>query len=516
MRNLIILLLISGCIRTYIAVPESDRSVEEALKHYKEGDYQSALDLIRSYLNRYPSAYNRDDALKIGAVCAYELGDFGLAIRYSKEIIRRFPHSEHHSHAQLIYGLAKVSLGNGEEGVIALIQVIQRSGNEKERQKAMGMVDSLLPHLSIPSLQKIHRQNVGLPIDEWILFHLARKEVEEKRYDEAKRHLTRYLELFPSGEHSDSIETLLRIAGMGGSTGKIGLLIPLTGRFKDYGGDAQEGFFSEFGDTHRVIIGDTSSDPIEAFLQAKQMVRRKVDLIVGPIFAVEALPVAGLVSGHAIPLILPTESDPRFSRLPEEVISLSNEMITDTRLIAEFAMKGLGLKRLAVLHPQTPQGEFLTRIFTNEVLQRDGEIVTVVPFPPDSLTLKWELLEIKRHRPDGIFLPVDPKQLVMICTQLKYHELLNLKILTVGTAVTDLVIRLGEEYVEGIYFARPVEEPKDTSFVRAKFAQAARIVKTSLATARDRKELLQTLRSLVQFEEGIFTIRNGEIKPVEG
>ena len=507
--------LLLACIRPYITVPESDRSVEDAINYYKEGDYQGALSLVRDYLNRYPSAYNRDDALKIAAVCSYELKDYGLAIRYTREIIRRFPYSEHISHAHLIYGLAKINLGRNEEGVASLIKVIQKSSNEKERQEAMTKVDSLLPLLPVTSLQKIHHQNVGLPIDEWVLFHLGKKEIEENRYDQACKDLSRYLELFPTGLHADSVRSLLRVAGMGGSTGRIGLLIPLTGQFSDYGADAQDGFLSEFPDTEKIFIADTKSDPIEALIKARKMVDAKVDIIVGPIFAVEALPVAGLIFDAGIPLILPTESDPRFSRLPEGVISLSNETIQDTKEIARFAIEKLNLKRFAILYPQTDPGRFLAQIFKKEIMARAGEIVIEASFHPDSLTLKWELLAIKRKKPEAIFLPVDPEQLVMACTQIKYYELLNTKVLTIGTTVTDDVLRLGEEYVNGVYFARPEEVIERGNFVRDRFARAAKIVWEVLRQVKNRSELIGAIRGFAQFEDKIFVVKNGEIKPVE-
>lgn len=521
--SLILILVALACQRGYIVVPESDRSIKDALDYYNQGDFRSALDLIRNYLNRYPSSFERDDALYLGAACAFKLEEFRLASRYTKEIIRRYPHSDHATKAHLIFGLSRIRLGSLEEGTSSLIDVIETSSDDKERQEASNKIDSILPLLSIPSLRKIHRQHIGQPVDEWILFQLAKKEVEEKRYDQAREDLDRYLDLFPTGEHADEARSLLRFAGMGGSTGRVGLLIPLTGQFKEYGSDAQTSFLRVFADTDKVMIGDTRSDPIEALINAQKMIEEKVDLIVGPIFGVEALPIAGLAITAGIPLILPTESDPRFSRLPEGIVSLSNETIRDADAIAQFAIRSLSLKRPAILYPKTKRGEFLASVFKDRFEKMGGKIVAAVPFDPDSLTMKWELLGIKRKRPDGIFLPVDPKLLVMICTQIKYHELIRVKILTVGTAVNDDVIRLGEEYVEGIYFARPVEEgvsspfaEKDPGFVSEKFGLAARIVKASLAKATDREDLIKRIRSFTKFEEKVFTIKNGMIKPVEG
>jgi branched-chain amino acid transport system substrate-binding protein len=78
-------------------------------------------------------------------------------------------------------------------------------------------------------------------------------------------------------------------------------------------------------------------------------------------------------------------------------------------------------------------------------------MVAIEGYQPETTDFKNQIMAVKAWAPDGIFLPVSAWDAVQIAPQLRFY---SVEIPMFGTSGWDsnLLIRLGEEYVEGAVF----------------------------------------------------------------
>src|SRR5262252_10464674 len=99
------------------------------------------------------------------------------------------------------------------------------------------------------------------------------------------------------------------------------------------------------------------------------------------------------------------------------------------RALAEHAMGVLKLTRFVILHPEDAYGTALRDRFREQVLQRQGEIVAVVSYPPDSANIGRVLGRLKDLQYDAIFLPEYATKVSAIVTQLATQNIRGIQLL---------------------------------------------------------------------------------------
>ncbi len=434
----------------------SAESFEQGNKYFKAKQYEKAIVELEKIVRDYPKTEAYEPALYLLTFSFHRINSFERAVYYGEKFIKEFPYSNYLTKILGILGEANLKLVNDYKAAFYLIKFYKQSTEELEKESAYKKIMQLLSEMSLENLEKLHRNYLGEPIDEQILYYLIKQEIKAGKDKDAERDFKVLTRRFPDTVYAEEFTDFKRLTELGTTTGKAGILLPITGKFSRYGEKLKEVLkilnknnYLSFS----TILMDTKSDPVDAILGAKELIdEKKVDFIIGPIFSIEALGVAGYTSARTIPLVIPTNIELKLSNLPM-VFTPAQTLEQQARAIARYATKQLGLVRYAILFPEIQRYSTLAGIFAEEVKKYDGEVVAVESFNSDSVTLRYELERIKKKKPEAIFLAMDADMIINTAPQIQYYGLENVKVLGTEAFDNERVVRLGEKYVESAVFA---------------------------------------------------------------
>ena len=444
---------------------ESDRAAEEAAVIFERGndlfkrkDYSNALIAFEEIVSEYEGTEPYEHALYLGAFCQYKLARFRNAVDFSEKYIKEFPDSKYYLNALSLAGESYFNLAEDYQAVYYLTKYYVQSEDSSGRQKAFERILNLLSGLSLDELERLHRIYMAEDIDEHILYHLAQLEAEKGKKDEAERDFNLLMRRFPDTRYLYEAEEYKRFINLGEATGRVGILLPLTGKFSSIGQNLlkvirvfEENRLLPFS-LHAI---DTKSDPIDATLAAARLVEELgIDFLIAPVSSFEAFGISGYALGKSIPLILPMSVEARFESIPL-VFTRGQTDEEQARVIARYSAYDGGINRYAVLFPNDSRSRSIAQAFAKEVTRNNREIVAMVSFPADSITLQHELETIRESEPQALFLAMDTDMIINVAPQVAYYGLEEVTLLGTESFHSERVPRLGEKYVENAFFATP-------------------------------------------------------------
>ena len=163
--------------------------------------------------------------------------------------------------------------------------------------------------------------------------------------------------------------------------------MPLSGPYKTYGHKALQGIELALNEYHRAnkekpihfIVKDTASDPFQAVQAVRELDEANVSAIIGPIISAE--PAAMEAQSRGIPIILFTQKD-NITQIGEFVFRNFITPQMQSRSMADYAIKKMGLNRFAILYPDENYGNTYMNLFWDEVLSLGGTVVGVESYDP--------------------------------------------------------------------------------------------------------------------------------------
>lgn len=298
--------------------------------------------------------------------------------------------------------------------------------------------------------------------------------------------------------------------------GHFGIMLPLSGNLKALGQKVLDGIIMGsglYGPKNRkgpvFHIADTQSDPSVVRQKVEELREEGVTAIIGPIKGDEAREAARAAKELGITLITIT---PVRDVAGGTVFRLNLREEEETEAIAAYAIKELGMKRFAILAPDTDQGKLYRNLFWDAVIRNGGEIAgsetvsapepAAIKGPIERLTgisdltrddlkkyfeeeilaqadLERSLLSSLSHRSrsrvspairygdfskykpaprvdfDGVFMPVASLEAAQYAPMFPYFDVGDVTLLGIRTWNYNTLLKVGREYVEGARF--PVE-----------------------------------------------------------
>ena len=196
--------------------------------------------------------------------------------------------------------------------------------------------------------------------------------------------------------------------------GTIGVVLPLSGDFADYGQESLRGILLAsdlFSQTEQVaasanypdeaigvigqgavsrpniklIVRDSEGDPKKAAKHVRELARDpSVVAVIGPIFSQESLAAAEAADQLGLPLVaLSTRED-----LPENRPNAFRTRTTPSDEVAALvshSVEVLEAKRFAVLYPQTRYGRGMRKLYWEAVTARGGKMVAASSYDPEAV-----------------------------------------------------------------------------------------------------------------------------------
>jgi len=272
-------------------------------------------------------------------------------------------------------------------------------------------------------------KNLSIPqdiLDYWEGYRFAQHE----DYANAAMVLNAFLEKYPDHPRNAQIKELL--AGMGARSfdkKKLGVILPLSGRYKLYGQKAMKGIelsltrLSEFGIKDlSIVVKDSMSDPQQAAMCVDQLGKEKVFSILGPIFVSKQ--VADKAQALGIPMMALTQKT-EFPKYGDYIFTnfITPEM--QVQALGAYIFHELGLRSAAVLYPDDPYGHRYMQVFKEMVDGFGGQLTAVQAYDGSKTDFSDSIKNLIRNTgltPQALFIPDSVSRINLILPQLVYHD----------------------------------------------------------------------------------------------
>lgn len=163
---------------------------------------------------------------------------------------------------------------------------------------------------------------------------------------------------------------------------RVGILLPLSGPYASIGKAALAAIKLALADHPRITVsvGDTAGDADRAVQVVDEMVHIKgVAAIIGPVGTFESRAAAGIAERLGVPIMTLSAAED-LTRAGTFVFRHRLTRSAQAGAIARYAYDKMGLRRFAILYPNSDYGRDMMRAFWRAVEQLGGEIRGAEPY----------------------------------------------------------------------------------------------------------------------------------------
>jgi len=243
----------------------------------------------------------------------------------------------------------------------------------------------------------------------------------------------------------------------------MGVSGPLTGPNAQYGAQWKQGFdlaLEEINNDGGIkgrplayVFEDTQSDPRQSVAVAQKFVANpKIVVELGDFASPASMAASPIYQRGKLVQFGFTNSHPDFTKGGDYMWSNSVSQADEQPLSAAYAVKRLGLKRIAVLHLNTDWGRTSKDVFVKAAKEMGAEIVATEGYLPDEKDFRSTIVRVRDAKPDGVMLMSYYSDAALICRQLKQAGL-TLPIVAASSVFSPKFIELGGDAVEGVHTA---------------------------------------------------------------
>ncbi len=516
------------------AYPSTDSTAKQRQAYAKaetlraNGRFAQARLAYANFVQRYPASPLTDDALLAMARVATTLADDRGAQTAYENLLTRFPGSELIPQAYLELGISYHRIQDLKRSLTTLRQVLTRSPSQKqlalthyhlgliafEQQQFINAIESLRisaetspddelvtraraqtdrivhDHLTPPDLKQLVRKYPTAYPGDVALLQLAQIYRDASSRMDEMATLQHFTATFV--DHPQTPKAIVRLRDLQASLTtdrtKIGVLLPLSGEVGQYGQNTLRGIelaLAALQERHpemalSLVVRDSHNDGVAASDALRSLVTdAHVVCVVGPLFSQVALDLAPIAEQLQVPLVSPYAPDGEFPTL--STYAFRNSMTDDLQAgaLAEYAVYTLNLRRFAILYPDEPYGVTFKDRFIEHVIQLGGEVVVVVPYPPDANDFSAQIKQLggindttlrdlragaetvadgsnsAQLRPplfDAIFIPGFSDKVGLIAPALAFYNITGVQLLGSDGWNAPEIVDIGEHFVEGAVF----------------------------------------------------------------
>ena len=257
-----------------------------------------------------------------------------------------------------------------------------------------------------------------------------------------------------------SIPLLSAAAAASGEPVVFGVSGPLTGANAQYGAQWKAGFDLALDEINAnggvlgrplsYVFEDSQSDPRQSVGIAQKFVSDpKIAIELGDFSSPASMAATPIYQRAGLVQLGFTNSHPDFTKGGDFAWSPSISQADQQPLIADLAVKKLGLKKIAVLHLNTDWGRTSKDVFVKAAAERGAQVVISEGYLPDEKDFRSTLVRIRDAKPDGIVLISYYADGALIAGQLKTTGI-SLPTVAVGSVYSPKFLELGGASVEGI------------------------------------------------------------------
>ncbi len=235
----------------------------------------------------------------------------------------------------------------------------------------------------------------GFPKD-IITYKLGRLLLHTRKFSAAAMVLEKLIERFPKSKETKQAKELLELVrgrdNLEPTT--IGVLLPLSGKWKGYGQNGMDAAKLAIGELEdkpdkrvKLAVRDTKGDPIEAARAVEELITKEgAIVIVGAMFRKEAIGAATKAQALGVPFITVSAQED-ITGFGPYVFRSGLTDAAQVEALVEYVIDVLGMKTFGILHPRHPYGEAMRDLFWEKIEAKKGEIRAVESYGDRETTL---------------------------------------------------------------------------------------------------------------------------------
>lgn len=400
----------------------------------RAGDLTGAQAIEDDVIARFPGTVAAALVFERRAEAALRDGDTRTAVQLYEQLLFYRPDFERAAKAREAYGLALVEVGRytdaigmlepslssasggdklrlglplaralagarrGAEALELLVDLKDLSGLTPDQRAsidakiALAMDEGLSFQDTVTVWERAQGRSSWSTLQPVLTFKLAKIYFHMRDFESAERMLRTVTDQYGNSPYAaPARELIVRLADRRTvQPHTLGVVLPLSGRFKQYGERALAAIELALGDKSglTVIVKDSAGEPMPAEKAVEELVQKHhVIAIIGDAFTAPAMAAARKAEDLGVPLLSLAFGE----GIPEvgpAVFRLALTVEAQAEALAEVAMKELGMSRFALLYPRTRYGVDFATAFWRAVEQRQGEIRGAESYEHDETTFK--------------------------------------------------------------------------------------------------------------------------------
>jgi len=315
---------------------------------------------------------------------------------------------------------------------------------------------------------------------------------------------------------------------------KVGFMCPLSGRLATIGHEFLKGALIAMREAEviqnirlELYVADTKGDPLISMKEAEKLIEQEgVEVVVGAVLSSTTISAAKCASEKGIPFISPVATEEGIDEISDIVFQLETGTDVEVSALAWIAVKELGLRRIASLAVADYRSYKIIRLFSEEVERLGGRIVDTEFYNEGTTDFKDYIEKLRNSCPDGLFIPSDPEDLILILPQLSFYEF-GVRLLGLSNWNSQRLFRMVVKDMEGAVFpADVIYEMRAESLKNASLAanipvaevntfvlggyQGIKTLVDAISASTQSDNIIQALKDYLKRREDLFiTIRSG-------
>ncbi len=244
-----------------------------------------------------------------------------------------------------------------------------------------------------------------------------------------------------------------------GEVYKIGVILPLTGKFAIYGATTLQGIECAVGIfspcdkavNAELIIKDDAGRPELAAQAVEDLVQNEhVSIIIGPMASSSIEAAAQKAQSLGVPLISLSQRE-GITSTGENVFSVALNSASQANAIAKWAIETKKAKNFAIAYPMTPYGEDFKKLFTSAITALRGKIVQSSGYGETTLDFAG-MFKKDGVKFDAIFIPDSYRAIGYVTSALLTEGIEGVQLLGINRWNNPALVEIGGESLQGAVF----------------------------------------------------------------
>ena len=257
----------------------------------------------------------------------------------------------------------------------------------------------------------------------------------------------------------------------------IGCSLPLTGRMVGFGEPVKAGMdlaIEEYNTTKRIpgvrfelLCNDSKGDPKETINIAQRLIdNQAVIASISDFTSTATMAAAETYQKGGLVQMTPTASHPDLTKMNPWMFRASLTVPVYIEPMADFLMKNVNARKIAVVQVQTDWGVSAGTAFVDRLKAIGGEVASLDAYNEGTTDFRAILTQIRRRNPDAIFLAMLEEEAVNFMKQRQQFAMTQ-PVMDSSVGITPRSLGLGGSAMEGMYTnilfneSSPLQEVKD-------------------------------------------------------